>query len=395
MTMMMPNAGRQDGMALMIVLTLMAMGSMIGVSMFQSALLDERIAGNQRLGTLARMAAENAALDWLDASPPNTIPADDVTWEYDGEISSLPASYRLGYAKEVHLKERYSLEALGKGTYMVAVGYAGAGENPISRTVLVRVEAPLGLPPLEAVFTCFGGDCTASTGNHIDGEDHPLPEVFQCKGNGGRKGCKTTAPAGAPSIDEMRLYNDEWLSSESDKADQDEAQVLGEYADKREPWELLLASLPRPDSGNTYDSNTKKQEMGMASRDERGVIYVDGNVKFNGGTATSGILVVRDGAVLSVNGTAHHEGIILVEEGGRVDLANGTYDLYGGMVMLKPKAPSLGDEKPAESDAGRSSDLVLGGNIRFAYSSEAWESLESIQGGDTLGGGVINWREVP
>ncbi|QFU01485.1 hypothetical protein FIU83_07510 [Halomonas sp. THAF5a] len=432
------HAGRQGGMALIVVLALMAVASVIAVSMAQSALLDERIAGNQRLGTVARMAAETAALGQLEEAPPDLVPSDAATEPEAGTIPALSARYQTRYAREAFLKARYALETLDKGIYLVAEGFAG-GDNPILRTVLVRVRAPLGLPPLEAVFTCFGGDCAANIGDHINEKDHPLPETFQCTGNGNDKdngngnnsGCKTTADDDAPAIEDMKLYNGDWLTEESDKADRSGAEVLEEYAGKRGPWEDLLAALPTSDSSNTYDSSTKNNEMGMTTRDERGVIYIDGDVKFNGGTATSGILVVRDGAVLSVNGTAHHEGLILVEEGGRVDLSNGTYDLYGGMVMLKPDAPAVKDapveeetadlppgqakkldderespgrgrsdrdkaEKPAKDKKNKEpADLVLNGSIRFAWSSKAWEALDDLYGGGTINGGAISWREVP
>src|SRR5690554_2543849 len=56
---------KQSGAALVVSISLLAIGLMLGVSSFQSARLEESMAGNQRFAASAQMAAEAGASDIL------------------------------------------------------------------------------------------------------------------------------------------------------------------------------------------------------------------------------------------------------------------------------------------------------------------------------------------
>ncbi len=59
---------RQQGVVLVVVLSLLTVSLMVGLSSMQSSQIDERLAGNYKAATEAQMAAEEAAsLGWKSA----------------------------------------------------------------------------------------------------------------------------------------------------------------------------------------------------------------------------------------------------------------------------------------------------------------------------------------
>ncbi|MCL7929667.1 pilus assembly PilX N-terminal domain-containing protein [Halomonas llamarensis] len=82
------NPIKQQGAALVIVLALLAGSLMIGVSGMNSALIDERLAGNYRAAALAQMAAEKGGSDRREADNFNSS-------EYSDSCLDLVDSYNL------------------------------------------------------------------------------------------------------------------------------------------------------------------------------------------------------------------------------------------------------------------------------------------------------------
>ena len=79
---MMTPAGKQHGMALIMILVLTTLGAMLALSAVQGAITQERIAGNLRAGVQARMAAETAtaaAKHFIDDAHGNDQ-ADRTAW---------------------------------------------------------------------------------------------------------------------------------------------------------------------------------------------------------------------------------------------------------------------------------------------------------------------------
>ncbi|GEK49103.1 hypothetical protein HPA02_33860 [Bisbaumannia pacifica] len=87
------GANRQRGAALIISLVLLSVALMLGISAMQSSLLDERMAGNHRFATQARMAAEAATAElagWLGERPSRPWSA-SLAAQLDTPLDEWPA----------------------------------------------------------------------------------------------------------------------------------------------------------------------------------------------------------------------------------------------------------------------------------------------------------------
>ncbi|MBF8224010.1 pilus assembly PilX family protein [Halomonas sp. 328] len=87
------GARHQRGAALIISLILLSVALILGVSAMQSALLDERMAGNHRFATQAQMAAEGATAElagWLGERPTRAW-GDDLGLQLDASFDAWPA----------------------------------------------------------------------------------------------------------------------------------------------------------------------------------------------------------------------------------------------------------------------------------------------------------------
>ncbi|MCK2183814.1 pilus assembly PilX family protein [Halomonas getboli] len=366
-------------MALVVVLVLVAMGTILAVSTFQSSLLQERITGNQRMATQARMGAEAGVSAGRRAYKEDDDSASDdtLTWSALTETSSF-SRYQYAIVDEVQAEEQTGLASLAAGTYVLSRGYAGPEDSPIERMILSQVASDVTVPDLEAVFTCFGDDCSASGVDHIDGEDHPLPSDFGCSGSG----CTTTPEDDADAIAQTKLYNDDWFTDETAKSDG--ATVSADYEETRQAWEDYVDSL----TPSIIYSSKNDKIASTPSRTAPQVIAVTGTAKMNSKASTSGVIIVESGGSLKLNGTAHHEGLIIVKPGGQILKANGTFDLYGGLVMLKSTDPDgLGSGDNGDTD------LPLSGSINLSYSQAALDNLGLIAGS---GGGATaaSWQEI-
>ncbi|MGM0926553.1 MAG: pilus assembly PilX family protein [Pseudomonadota bacterium] len=382
----------QQGMALITVLVMLMVASMLGISAFQAGLTQERITGNQRVGMLARMAAEAAVVEGRSAFQTNataTLDLDDL--EEDAPLpwvtetvtdDGLPES-RLDYLLlRQPAAESLTGLSLAPGTYVLGRGTIGSG-NPVQRQVLSQVAASLPLPDLEAVFTCYGPGCSMDVKDNnakkypLDGANHPLPEDFACTG----KHCRTTPAADRElslDVEDVKFYD-------PDKDD--------DFAASRKQWLDFVAGLPDPVASYGGEDEDNKI-LPHGNRQAPVVIEVNAGktVNLNGDAPTAGVILVRDGGVLGkANGTAHHEGLIIVEPGGRLELANGTFNLYGGIVSLESLNAGLDKD---DASANTEADLAAGGNTQLQYSLDAIELLGGLQQSGS-GGSVISWQELP
>lgn len=120
-----------------------------------------------------------------------------------------------------------------------------------------------------------------------------------------------------------------------------------------------------------------KGDLAPSNRDNPGISNIVGNVTLNGNADTAGVIIVGPGAALSVKGTFHHEGLIIVLPGGVFDMSAGTAWIYGGIVDMS---------------GNRQDHLVdLRGTINIRYSSEALSNLNKLTPPGRLS--IKGWRE--
>ncbi|MGR4068031.1 pilus assembly PilX family protein [Billgrantia sp. C5P2] len=373
---------RQRGAALVLVLAMLSMALMLGLSGISSSLVNERLAGNYRTATQAQMAAEAGAATGM-ADPdknflgPGPVTNGDDIWS--SWVQSDDGRFRRRYtmlnpaglqaAMDEGLVPVFDLPAGSR--FLIGQGQVNDRVGDINRYILVSY-ASGGAPNLDAVFTCFGLECSHNADGHLHGEDHPLPDSFNCTG----ASCRTTPEPDRDTDLDVPAFAHFAPDHE-------------EYSVKRDFWEAFIAELPAPDA--SFSSGSISFD---GSRDAPSVIEITGNVKMNGNQATAGIIIVRAGATLDkANGTAHHEGLILVEEGGNVSMATGTFNLYGGIVMLKSEDAS-GDGEGGGKGKGndkKGSDLDAKGNSALRYSTAAVSLLDQLLPG---GSGPTGWREL-
>lgn len=112
-------------------------------------------------------------------------------------------------------------------------------------------------------------------------------------------------------------------------------------------------------------------------------ILPSGTTKISGNADGAGILIVPGGATLSIAGTFHYEGIIVIIGDGVVDNApeaefKGTFDMFGSTICL-----------------GGALNISATGKANLKYSTEALANLSKLAINETLAQlDVVYWREV-
>ncbi|OJA05615.1 hypothetical protein [Halomonas sp. QHL1] len=317
---------QQQGAALVIVMALLAGALMLGMSGMQSALIDERLAGNYRAVILAQMATEtggserseegdfnsesnldtcqNLAVNYSDDSVRNSFVFKEVNsneyndflmgYYYRGcKFDGRDADLVIGQVR--HQAEGEIDEFVG--IHFMAVVGSGIGPG-LSINNSPSISNPLIC--LQSIENGCGWE-DSNVGDYFDGRAHPVPSDFRCKGNG----CRTT-PEG------------------------EDGGAISYDADSKSEWNSYLEPL----SGNfDYSFDSGNNNFVNGTRGEVSLIEITGNVKQAAGTNTYGIIIVRSGAKLELAGTGHHEGLIIVEEGGGLEMGNNT-NVYGSVIAL-------------------------------------------------------------
>lgn len=159
----MTNSTRHHGLALMLVVAVVAMASLIGMAMLSNASLQAQAAGNHERATMANYLAESAAqtagyylqrnlagmpANWGDAAG-HTIYAQNVT------VSGVEGSFSLDVTPTA-VPDVYQI---------VATGYSG-GTTPITRTITSNMKVVRATPTVAAAF---GGSSVIGLGNYFSG----------------------------------------------------------------------------------------------------------------------------------------------------------------------------------------------------------------------------------
>lgn len=142
---------QQQGAALVIVMALLAGALMLGMSGMQSALIDERLAGNYRASVQARMNAEIAAAEALDDngliflnSTHSLSDLLELSWdELNGQFSVNQNALNFSCDRDGQFECVYIPLALDNGSYVIAKGIVGSTQRgrAESKAILLRYVA--------------------------------------------------------------------------------------------------------------------------------------------------------------------------------------------------------------------------------------------------------------
>ncbi len=234
---------KQDGAALIVVLSLLTVSLILGLSSMQSSLIDERLAGNYRAVSQAQMAAEFAASSSLEgklnagvfdsegviffAKNPNEIEswADlaNIDDTYGGILNNKKSSYR--YVE------------YGAQRYVVAIGRLHEGGNTLAQSmpIIIDFDSPFNF---NNALSVFGGI------QNINGSPSWYPNSSNAGINGGDDGsslfyegdahaCETNADPQA-CYEDLHLYGGVEYGGEVNNEARDKFKSLFELAEQGE-----------------------------------------------------------------------------------------------------------------------------------------------------------------
>lgn len=358
---------KQRGAALVVVLSMLAMSLMLGLSGMQSAQIDERLAGNYRSSSLAQMAAEKAVSRAYKedeqgiSSDVNFYPVsrslvESASW--DSFVSGHP-SYGGSYS-EGNISYAYRRYRIDGASYIVGLGAVLDSDGAViskSHPVYARLRSTLPPPPsVNGAFTCFGTLCDHKVSGNasVSGSDYMLPGDFNCSGSG----CSTGVAIDGQSVHGIYYPHKNGAGEAGDAEKASWASYL--QAIEQIGYDKIFTG------GQNFTSN-------IGGRGSPALIKISSGMVTNSSNHnTSGIIVVKAGATYKMTGTGHHEGLIIVEEGGTVEeggvfeMSSGTPRVYGAVIKM---------------NGSSGYDLQLTGNISLRYSSAAISLLSNIGGG--------------
>ena len=313
----------QRGAALVAVMSILTVALMLGITGMQSSAINERLAGNYQSASNAQMIAESGAAYGMEmlGTPGYFDEHDSGEACEDFAEPGLSEQGRRSVDGDIEWYEVDGIDAeiigcrdddLGLDLYLSWGQVRDGGGAIISESFVVfgdgggdgDVLTINGSPPLSNPLVCLrsaGDGCgweDSGVADFFDGRPHPVPVDFDCNG----AGCRTS-PEGSDATD---VVYDEALWS-----------VWNDYV------ESLISGFD-PEEYNDFS---------RGERDEVEVIIVEGDVKHAANINTYGIIVVKGGSSLELSGTGHHEGLIIVKDGGVLRMRNNT-NVYGAVVAL-------------------------------------------------------------
>lgn len=368
----------QRGAVLVVGVILMLAATMATLAGVRGNRFHERMAANQDLQALALMTAEGGATrfaDWLMAEAdengwPTEANGRRDSWQ-DADIATCPEDLRSesGIESCVSIDED-ALEWSGSKVSVNVVGRAISAAGVLSEAV-IRFEAEgtsLDLPPpaAQAAYTCFGANCNFQFRGapvKISGKDHPVSGGdFECNGGGCNYGpddwADETAGIAMPNRPSGGASDDARQVEGSPKVQRGGG---GGATDNAGDWSAYVAALM---NSVTPHSIGPGSGLPASGRDNPALMQINGNVTLNGNGDTAGVIVVGSGSSLSLKGTFHHEGLIIIMPGGSLSFSAGTAWIYGGVIDMSGNS---------------NAHLVdLRGTINVRYSSEAINNLSKL-----------------
>ncbi|WP_200173352.1 pilus assembly PilX family protein [Ectothiorhodospira shaposhnikovii] len=394
----------EKGVVLVATLIVLALATLIGLSGMGSALVQERIAGNQKQIAEAFLAAERGVVSTIHAF---------TGQDFDGWGSEADTLAAIGGRGPHHL------DGADGGFWMAEVAYpdpddihraeitltgqsGGAGTRRVLKLELQRRTGGSGAgdPEPDSAYTCVGQACLPDrvlpqgSQIHYDGRDWMPPSLNHC--NAG----VCVSPelhADKSALAGMHLIpageGESQQSGSSPHSAEESAQITG---DPR-----ILITSPETSAGDALASGWQAyadaalmtserlvaMELGLASgagslalnevmnADSPGLYHLSGSgsIDLSGDIHGAGVLIVSGGGTdinphvvnfFPTGGSFTFEGLVILLDGAILDAGTGgtsRIDIYGAVVSLQGSHERQGGG--------------LRGNVSIRYSSEALERL--------------------
>ncbi|SFM64144.1 PilX N-terminal [Ectothiorhodospira mobilis] len=391
------NPERQTGAVLVVSLVILTLTTLLGVAGMNAAVIQERIAGNQKQATEAFLAAESGLAQVLAVMRHEDF---DAWGDREATLQAVGAG---PHAVDGDRPGQWRLESVDYHHGRATVRITGTLPGGARRSLEAELDGGPGGPVPESAYTCYGAHCETRTGSnsgsaiYFDGRNWNLPERDGCTGagcngtlagEGDRAGIYLVGNADADAVGTGnqagnnrpgQIQGDPPLRQTDAAATEGgvTATQWGAYAD---------ALAARPDTrSHTLESGERVDlSSALGSRDAPAVVEVkgEGEVRLGGNTHAAGVLILSgDIALGPANGTFTFEGLILLRDGARITSGTGTANFFGSVISL--------EGKPGWVDAD------LGGNFTLKYSTQALEQLQRHGlWGHTRPPRVVAWREI-
>jgi hypothetical protein len=350
------NSTKQNGGAtLMMVVIILVLTSLVSIASMQTANMQLKMSKNYQDQIGALVEAENGialAKDRFRDDPFGV--RDDLVNGIDlVGTGSIMTSATYDYV----ITDGTQLTDTLFGARIISTGnFAATGAN---RTVHVWAQF-LDVPVVaDAALTLYdSGNVTLKGNPEINGNDHGVPNNFNCNGNG----CRDT-PAN-PATDVTGIYSETDLTNlnliGTPTLDGSPAQQVGGGSNDTAYWDQYTTDA------TSYATAYNGSAWG--TRTDAIVHIINQDMGIMGNTDGSGILIIKD-AHIAFGGNFHFEGQIVVyattAAGASISMG-GTSRIFGSMVVVGPNTTI---------------DFGSAGTPELMYSSEALRNI----------GSSVNW----
>jgi hypothetical protein len=346
----------ENGMILVLVLSFLAIISLLGATAIIVTTTDIKIGGNYKASVQAFYDAD-AGVNYALSNIKNEMFAlPDKIGASKGPKYTVPTDFSFSLSK---------ISMVDKNIYsFISTGGASGNKESTIKVIFSKISIPI---DVDSPMGIYGSDPEIEIkGNaKIDGRNHNVPANFNCSGsgcNGSLKGGNET-----PGIYTTNAADFDGVETEGKKQNvfgDPPVKVKGGNYTGQSWQDLANALIPMADiTFNKGDEITGKQELG--TRDSPKITVIDGKAKLSGEINGSGILIVTD--AVEVKGNLHFEGLIIIKNDDGADpeveldiKKGGKTRLFGTIVV-----------------AGNSdSEIEIGGDTQILYSSQALKNVK-------------------
>lgn len=349
---------RQNGAALIVVLSLLTVSLMVGVSSIQSSQIDERLAGNYRAQADAQMRAEESASDfygWVKSLDKSfcLLSGDEAVEKFDEDPSS--SGHVVKFENGFFAVEGTSPDGLSKAYVLLDLNCGGGAINA------------------RAAYACVGEGCLMTLGasfpqGGISGMDHEMPDGNSCSdpgvvdddpshtlgaivvngfvtSQGGGNKDPLSNIEGMPEDSAYVVYDEDNPSrnvnsgyfSNDDYSEiiSDHEYLLNDYAVNKVDRESDDVLYVGPNSGPDGDGQVE-----LDGRFDGLVILDGGTLVMRGEDCIFGVVLARSGSILDPGGNAFVAGAVIGQDF-TVD-GNGRPNIYYSSKAVGAVSSSLG-----------------------------------------------------
>ena len=346
----------ENGMILVLVLSFLAILSLLGATAAIITSTDIKIGGNYLLSEQAFYNADAGVNYALSNIKNETFALPDKIGASETPKYSVPTDFSFSLSK---------ISMVDKNTYsFISTGGASGKKEASIKVIFSKISIPVDVDSSMGIYGS-NPEIEIKGKAKIDGRKHNVPANFNCSGSG----CNGSLKGGneIPGIYTTNAADLDGVKTSGKKQNVfgDPPVEVGGGNYTGQFWQDLANSLiPMADiTLNKGDKIAGKQTLG--TRDNPKVTVIDGKVKLSGTVHGSGVLIVTD--ELEFNGNLHFEGLIIIKNNDGADSEaelnikkGGTTRLFGSIVV-----------------AGNSdSEIEIGGNTQILYSSQALKNVK-------------------